>query len=54
MNVLDVLFHRRQGDDLKERSGNRVTGVHIKVVYGEPSEVLALMGGLPRMSNGQT
>jgi hypothetical protein len=30
---------------VKERSGNRVTGVHIKVVYGEPSEVLDLMGG---------
>jgi len=30
---------------VKERSGNRVTGVHIKVVYGDPSDVLALMGG---------
>jgi hypothetical protein len=30
---------------VKERSGNRVTGVPIKVVYGEPTEVLALMGG---------
>src|SRR5262245_23302424 len=30
---------------VKERSGNRVTGVHIKVVYGEPSDVLDLMGG---------
>jgi hypothetical protein len=30
---------------IKERSGNRVTGVQIKVVYGEASEVLALMGG---------
>jgi hypothetical protein len=30
---------------VKERSGNRVTGVHIKVVYGDPTEVLALMGG---------
>lgn len=30
---------------VKERSGNRVTGVHIKVVYGDPSEVLDLMGG---------
>jgi hypothetical protein len=30
---------------VKEREGNRVTGVHIKVVYGEPSEVLKLMGG---------
>jgi hypothetical protein len=30
---------------VKERSGNRVTGVHIKVVYGEPSEVLAHLGG---------
>jgi len=30
---------------VKERSGNRVTGVHIKVVYGEVSDVLALMGG---------
>jgi hypothetical protein len=30
---------------VKERSGNRVTGVHIKVVYGDTSEVLNLMGG---------
>jgi hypothetical protein len=30
---------------VKERSGNRVTGVHIKVVYGDPTEVLELMGG---------
>jgi len=30
---------------VKERSGNQVTGVHIKVVYGDPSEVLNLMGG---------
>jgi hypothetical protein len=30
---------------IKERSGNRVTGVDIKVVYGDPSKVLALMGG---------
>ena len=30
---------------VKEREGNRVTGVQIKVVYGEPSEVLDLMGG---------
>ena len=30
---------------VKERSGTRVTGVHIKVVYGDPSEVLDLMGG---------
>jgi hypothetical protein len=30
---------------VKERSGNRVTGVHIKVVYGEPSDMLELMGG---------
>jgi hypothetical protein len=30
---------------VKERSGNRVTSVHIKVVYGEPSEVLAHLGG---------
>ena len=30
---------------VKERTGNRLTGVHIKVVYGEASDVLALMGG---------
>jgi hypothetical protein len=30
---------------VKERSGNRVTGVHIKVVYGDPTEVLELLGG---------
>jgi hypothetical protein len=30
---------------VKERSGNRVTDVHIKVMYGDPSEVLALLGG---------
>jgi hypothetical protein len=30
---------------VKERSGNRVTGVHIKVVYGDPDDVLTLMGG---------
>jgi hypothetical protein len=30
---------------VKEREGNRVTSVHIKVVYGEPSEVLARLGG---------
>jgi hypothetical protein len=30
---------------VKERSGNRVTSVHIKVVYGLSREVLALMGG---------
>jgi hypothetical protein len=30
---------------VKERSGNRVTGVHIKVVYGDPDAVLELMGG---------
>jgi hypothetical protein len=30
---------------VKERAGNRVTGVHSKVVYGDPTEVLALMGG---------
>jgi hypothetical protein len=30
---------------VKERSGNRVTAVHIKVVYGDEAEVLALLGG---------
>ena len=30
---------------VKERTGKRVTDVHIKVVYGDPSDVLALMGG---------
>jgi hypothetical protein len=30
---------------VKERCGNRVTGVHIRVVYGEPEEVLAVVGG---------
>jgi hypothetical protein len=30
---------------VKERAGNRVTGVHIKVVYGDPTEVLARLGG---------
>lgn len=30
---------------VKERSGNRITGVHIKVVYGDPTEVLTRLGG---------
>lgn len=30
---------------VKERCGNRVTGVHITVVYGDPEAVLALVGG---------
>jgi hypothetical protein len=30
---------------VKERCGNRVTGVHITVVYGEPEVVLAVVGG---------
>ena len=30
---------------IKERSGSRVTAVHIQVVYGDPEEVLDLMGG---------
>jgi hypothetical protein len=30
---------------VKERSGSRLTGVHITVVYGDVDEVLALMGG---------
>lgn len=30
---------------VKERSGNRVTAVHIQVVYGDPAEVLELLGG---------
>ena len=30
---------------VKERSGNRITGVHIKVVYGDPTKVLERMGG---------
>ena len=30
---------------VKERSGSRVTGVHIKVVYGDPDDVLTLLGG---------
>jgi hypothetical protein len=30
---------------VKERTGNRVTGVHIKVVYGEAAAVLEVMGG---------
>jgi hypothetical protein len=30
---------------VKERSGSRLTGIHITVVYGDPEEVLALMGG---------
>ena len=30
---------------IKERSGSRVTAVHIQVVYGNPEEVLELMGG---------
>ncbi len=30
---------------IKERSGSRVTAVHITVVYGDPDEVLELMGG---------
>jgi hypothetical protein len=30
---------------VKERSGNRVTGVHIKVIYGDPTEVLERLGG---------
>jgi hypothetical protein len=29
----------------KERSGSRLTAVHITVVYGDPDEVLELMGG---------
>jgi hypothetical protein len=45
----EARYHRTQSAPyvqvVKERSGNRVTGVHIKVIYGEPSEVLALMGG---------
>jgi hypothetical protein len=30
---------------VKERSGNRLIGVHIRVVYGDPDTVLDLMGG---------
>ena len=30
---------------IKERSGSRLTAVHITVVYGDPDEVLELMGG---------
>lgn len=30
---------------VKERSGSRVTGVHIKVVYGDANDVLAHLGG---------
>jgi hypothetical protein len=30
---------------VKERCGSRLMGIHIRVVYGEPDEVLALMGG---------
>ena len=30
---------------IKERSGSRLTGVHIKVVYGNADEVLAHVGG---------
>ena len=30
---------------IKERSGSRVTAVHISVVYGDPDEVRELMGG---------
>jgi hypothetical protein len=30
---------------IKERSGSRVTAVHIQVVYGDPEEVLDLLGG---------
>ena len=30
---------------IKERSGSRLTAVHITVVYGDPEEVLELMGG---------
>lgn len=30
---------------IKERSGSRLTAVHITVVYGDPHEVLELMGG---------
>ena len=30
---------------VKERCGNRLTGVHITVVYGEPEVVLAVVGG---------
>ncbi len=30
---------------IKERSGNRVTAVHLTVVYGDPEEALALLGG---------
>ena len=30
---------------IKERSGSRVMAVHIQVVYGNPEEVLELMGG---------
>jgi hypothetical protein len=30
---------------IKERSGSRLTAVHISVVYGDPEEVLELMGG---------
>jgi hypothetical protein len=30
---------------VKERSANRLMGVHIKVVYGNATDVLALMGG---------
>jgi hypothetical protein len=30
---------------IKERSGSRVTAVHIQVVYGDPEEVLDFLGG---------
>jgi hypothetical protein len=30
---------------IKERSGSRVTAVHIQVVYGDPAEVLERLGG---------
>ena len=30
---------------LKERSGSRVTAVHLQVVYGDPEEALDLLGG---------
>jgi hypothetical protein len=30
---------------IKERPGARLTGIQITVVYGDPDEVLALMGG---------
>src|SRR3712207_5399952 len=30
---------------IKERSGSQVTAVHITVVYGDPDEVLEVMGG---------